>query len=67
MKDHNHDLIQQLSENADSLWRYDDYIKSAEGCAACVALWKKLKKMNGEIETMLMKEIERHVKEKRFA
>ena len=66
MKDHNHDLIHQLSENADSLWRYDEYIKNSRGCNYCVALWRKLKKLNGEIEKMLAGEIERHVKEKRF-
>lgn len=66
MKNHNHDLIQQLSENADSLWRYDDYLKNAQGCAHCTAIWKRLKKMDQEAEKLLLKEVERHIKEKRF-
>lgn len=67
MKNHNHDLIHQLSENADSLWRYYDYIKNSENCEHCVVLWKKLKKMDMEVEKILLKEIERHYKEKMFS
>ena len=59
MKNHNHDLIQQLSENADSIWRYEEYIKNA-------GLWAKLKEMDMEAEKMLLEEIKRHVTENRF-
>lgn len=66
MKNHNHDLVQQLSENADSIWRYDEYIKNAEGCGFCDSLWAKLKEMDMEAEKMLLEEIKRHVGENRF-
>lgn len=66
MKDHNHDLIHQLSENADSIWRYDEYIKNAQGCEYCKSLWTKLKTMDMEGENMLLEEIKRHSDEKRF-
>ncbi|KKS43761.1 MAG: hypothetical protein UV48_C0016G0010 [Candidatus Azambacteria bacterium GW2011_GWA2_42_9] len=66
MKNHNHDLIQQLSENADSIWRYEEYIKNAEGCQYCTGLWAKLKEMDMEAEKMLLEEIKRHVTENRF-
>lgn len=66
MKNHNHDLVHQLSENADSIWRYDEYIKNAEGCEHCLAVWSKLKAMNMEIENALIEEVKRHMDEKRF-
>ncbi len=66
MKNHNHDLIHQLSENADSIWRYDEYIKNAEGCQYCASMWSKLKEMDMEAEKMLIEEIRRHVSENRF-
>ncbi len=66
MKDHNHDLVQQLSEDLDSLWRYRKYIRDAKGCARCVAMWRKFEKMDREKEKMLTSEIARHVAEKKF-
>ena len=66
MKNHNHDLVHQLSENADSIWRYDEYLKNAEGCQNCTNLWSKLKTINTEIESMLTEEIKKHMDEKRF-
>jgi len=66
MKDHNHDLVHQLSENADSIWRYDEYIKNAQGCQYCTSLWAKLKAMDTEGENMLLEEIKRHISENRF-
>lgn len=66
LKDWNHDLVQQLSEISDSLWRMDKYSKAAEGCEHCSALWEKLRGDYEEHVKMLKDEIERHVKEKRF-
>ena len=34
-KDHDHDLIHDLSKRLDALWRYDQYIANAEGKQAC--------------------------------
>lgn len=66
MKNHNHDLIQQLSEDLDSLWRYKEYIKNAKGCDHCIKMWKRLQVLDEEKAEMLRKEIIRHVQEKRF-
>ncbi|MBI2635105.1 MAG: hypothetical protein HYW79_00995 [Parcubacteria group bacterium] len=66
MKDHNHDLIHHLSETIDSIWRYDEYIKNAQGCEHCTNLWAKLKETDQEAEKMLLEEIKRHSDEKRF-
>ena len=66
MKNHNHDLVHHLSETIDSLWRYGEYIKNAEGCEYCTALWMKLKSADEEAEKMLLEEIKRHISENRF-
>ena len=66
MKDHNHDLIHQLSEDLDSLWRYSDYIKASKGCDNCIKLWKKCKAFDEEKVELIKHEIARHVSEKRF-
>ena len=66
MKNHNHDLVHQLSECVDSVWRFDEYTKNAEGCAVCQGIWQKLKVMHQEAEMMLIAEIKRHISENRF-
>lgn len=66
MKDWNHDLVHQLSEDLDSLWRYEAYIKNAEGCGHCSAMWQKCKELDEQKIAMLRDEIARHVKEERF-
>jgi uncharacterized protein YeeX (DUF496 family) len=66
LKDHNHDLVQQLSEISDSLWRMEDYIKNSEGCDSCSGMWKKMKEDYENHVDMLKAEINKHVKEERF-
>jgi hypothetical protein len=66
LKNHNHDLIQQLSEISDSAWRMNDYVKAAKGCKHCTALWKKLKSDYEAHVKMLSQEIKRHVDQGKF-
>ncbi len=66
LKNHNHDLIQQLSEISDSAWRMSLYQKAAKGCKHCSALWKKLKTDYEAHVKLLSQEIERHVKQRKF-
>jgi len=66
LKDHNHDLIHQMSESSDSLWRMEEYMKNAEGCDKCQAIWQKMKDDFSVHTEMIREEIERHVKEGRF-
>lgn len=61
MKNHNHDLVHQLSELMDSIWRFDEYKKNAEGCKECTALWEKMRRDWEEYEKILTVEIKRHV------
>ncbi len=67
LKNHNHDLVHQLSETSDSAWRIKKYLGAAKGCKRCVALWKKLEKDYGAHIKTISAEIAAHVKEKRFA
>jgi len=66
LKDHNHDLVQQLSEISDSLWRIGLYKKNAEGCDSCMAMWDKMENDYESHVEMLKEEISKHVKEERF-
>lgn len=66
MKDWNHDLVHQLSEDLDSFWRYEDYMKNAQGCEHCQQMWHRLQKLDEEKIKLLRDEITRHVKENRF-
>jgi len=66
LDNHNHDLIQQLSEISDSLWRIEDYLKNSEGCERCRQLWLGLKNDYENHVSKLKEEIINHVKENKF-
>ncbi|MDD3752369.1 MAG: hypothetical protein PHS16_00240 [Candidatus Colwellbacteria bacterium] len=66
LKNYNHDLIQQLSEISDSLWRIEDYIKNSEGCDSCANMWREMKEDYEKHVEMLKGEIAKHVKEDKF-
>jgi hypothetical protein len=66
LKDHNHDLIHQLSETSDSLWRIGLYKEKAKDCDSCRTIWEKMEKDYENHVEMLKKEISKHVEEGRF-
>ncbi len=68
IKNCNHDLIHQLSESMDSLWRFDEYLKNAQenGCGRCVELWKKMKELSQEQIKLLKQYLEDCIKEEKF-
>lgn len=65
MKNCQHNLIHQLSETMDSLWRMNQYIKDAEQehCEKGVEFWKKFKETLEEQVKMLKDKLEEVVKE----
>lgn len=66
MKDHIHNLIQQISEKQDSVWRYENhYIKDAEaaGCDVCVAMYKKHWEADNKDVEELTAELKKHLNE----
>ncbi|MGH7241879.1 MAG: hypothetical protein ACREJD_00485 [Phycisphaerales bacterium] len=42
-KDHDHDLVHELSKRLDALWRLDQYIANADGKPQIQAFWRQLK------------------------
>jgi len=66
LKDWNHDLVQQLSETSDSVWRMKEYMRNSKGCEHCMKLWGQLEKDYEAHVKTLSDEIARHVKEGRF-
>ncbi|MGI9535104.1 MAG: hypothetical protein ACR2NW_09140 [Thermodesulfobacteriota bacterium] len=66
MQNHDHDMVHELSQRIDSLWRYDQYIANAEGNKSLENLWKKLKKQERSNITSLKRMISDHVKKKCF-
>lgn len=61
VKDHDHDLIHDLSRRLDALWRYDQYIANAEGYESVQAFWIKLKEQEqaniGELKKLVSEHI----------
>ena len=66
LKNHNHDLVHQLSETSDSIWRMKEYLENANGCDSCQALWNEIMNDCERHADLLKKEIARHVGENRF-
>lgn len=62
MTNNDHDLIHQLSEKLDSMWRYDEYIKNAKNCKNCKKLWENLRDRDLEMVEALKEEIKNHIK-----
>ncbi|HEB14151.1 MAG TPA: hypothetical protein ENI09_01945 [candidate division WWE3 bacterium] len=62
VSDHHHNLIQQLSELMDSVWRYDKYYKQdAKNCKDCQDLWERLHQRHQEDIDLLKHHIAEHV------
>lgn len=66
MKNHNHDLIHQLSETLDSIWRMDEYAKNAVECPRCQKLWLECKADFERIAEKISAELKEHIKEEKF-
>ncbi len=62
-KDHDHDLIQDLSRRLDELWRYDQYIANADGKPALQELWRRLKRQDQETVQEMKKLIAQEIKQ----
>lgn len=61
-RNHDHDLVHELSKRLDALWRYDQYIANAEGEAAVQQLWQDFKVQEQENVDRLKKLIGDHAK-----
>lgn len=66
LKNWNHDLVQELSEVSDGLWRMDEYLKNSDGCEQCIEMWKKVQDRLESVSADLVAEINRHSQQNRF-
>ena len=64
LKDTYHDIVHQLSETMDSLWRMEEYIMNAqkENKPELAEFWKKFQTLLTEQAKILKEELERIVK-----
>ncbi len=61
INNHIHNLLHQLSEIEDSLWRMDQYVKDSRGyCDNCQKIWPDIRKKYEELEKMVMRELQHH-------
>lgn len=42
-KDHDHDIVHELSKRLDAVWRFDQYIANADGKPDLQQFWRQLK------------------------
>ena len=65
-RDHDHDMIHELSKRLDALWRYDQYIANAEGVDALQGFWHSLKTQEQENVRRLKELIAEHCRNNCF-
>jgi hypothetical protein len=63
MKNGNFDLVHGLTNKAEALNVYDQYVKDSADCPQCQDLWRKVKEDDRRHHDMLLSEINRHAKE----
>ena len=62
VKDHDHDMIHDLSRRLDALWRYDQYIANAKDYESVQVFWRKVKEQEKENIVELKKLLSEHIK-----
>ena len=65
-KDHDHDLVHELSKRLDAVWRFDQYIANADGKPEIQAFWRQLKTEERRIVDRLKELIATEVKSNCF-
>ncbi|MDJ0899242.1 MAG: hypothetical protein QNJ55_10560 [Xenococcus sp. MO_188.B8] len=62
VKDHDHDMVHDLSRRLDALWRYDQYIANAEGYESVQAFWIRVKEQEKENIVELKRLLSEHIR-----
>lgn len=61
-RDHDHDLVHELSRRLGGVWRYDQYIANAQGNESLQRFWNKVKSQEQEdIEQLIEELTSRHI------
>ncbi len=62
VRDHDHDMVHDLSRRLDALWRYDQYIANAKGYEPVQAFWRRVKEQEKENILALKKLLSEHIR-----
>lgn len=60
---HDHDLIHELSERIDAVWRYDQYIANADGKPQIQQLWRDAKQQDMQLIDRIKQCVSQEVKD----
>lgn len=66
IRNHDHDLIHELSKRLDGVWRYDQYIANAKDAPHVKAFWTELKKQEIKNVERLKELVGEHVRKDCF-
>lgn len=58
---HIHDLVHELSDRIDAVWRYDQYIQNAEGMQDLRDCWQQIKQQDEQIVQKLKTLLAKHL------
>jgi hypothetical protein len=63
LKNGNYNLLEEIVQRSQSLYRYDRYIKDAEAeqCQGCIELWNRMKQRDEEDLGQLMQHFKTHI------
>ena len=66
IRDHDHDMIHDLSKRLDAVWRYDQYIENAQKFPELQRFWEESKQMEVQTIERLKDLIREHVRKDNF-
>ena len=66
IRDHDHDMIHDLSKRLDAVWRYDQYIENAQKFPDLKRFWEESKQMEIQTIERLKELIRDHVRKDNF-
>jgi hypothetical protein len=66
IRDHDHDMIHDLSKRLDAVWRYDQYIENAQRFPELQQFWEDSKQMEIQAIERLKELIRDHVRQDNF-
>jgi protoheme ferro-lyase len=66
IRNHDHDIVHELSKRLDGVWRYDQYIANAEGAPHVQAFWREIKEQEVKNVERLKELIREHVRKGDF-
>ncbi len=66
IRDHDHDMIHDLSKRLDAVWRYDQYIENADKFPDLQQFWQESKQTEIQTIERLKELIREHVRKDNF-